>query len=362
MKTEVHPHQEHQANEHQTYGTDKNVILYGVPGTGKTYSSVIYAVAILMNRSVEDFKKAKYSEIYRNFKYYSQNGQIISTAFHQSYGYEEFVEGIRPIITAGEPDRDVSYKHHDGIFKAFCNKAKDNPNENYVFIIDEINRGNISNIFGELVTLIEPSRRIGGIEALEVKLPYSGEYFGVPGNVYIIGTMSTTDRLLAISDTVLRRRFKFVEILPNPELLKDIYVEDPSYNIGAMLKIMNTRITALLDREHVIGHSYFLPLKDNPTINTLADIFRHDIIPLLQEYFYDDYEMIRIVLGDNQKQEVDSKHCFIKKKVVRSSDLGNSDVDHANFIYSINEKAFKSLAAYDHLISAVRTSSQHMRQ
>lgn len=173
-----------------------------------------------------------------------------------------------------------------------------------VLIIDEINRGNISRIFGELITLIEPSKRSGANEELEVTLPYSKKRFKVPSNLYIIGTMNTADRSLAGLDLALRRRFHFFEMPPKPELLDNIIVEgDDGIEVGEMLRFINKRITALLDQDHCIGHAYFMPLHDNPSLNMLADIFEHSILPLLQEYFFEDWQRIRWVLADQNKPD-----------------------------------------------------------
>lgn len=165
----------------------------------------------------------------------------------------------------------------------------------YVFIIDEINRGDVSKVFGELITLLEPNKRKGEKEQITVTLPYSGLKFSVPSNVYVLGTMNTADRSIALMDTALRRRFDFAEVMPNPELLGDLEVE--GVDIAAMLGIMNKRIELLYDREHTLGHAYFMPLRENPTIKVLASIFKSKIIPLLQEYFFDDYAKIGSVLG-----------------------------------------------------------------
>lgn len=218
------------------------------------------------------------------------------------------------------------------------------PNGNYVFIIDEINRGNISKIFGELITLIESTKRIGASEEMQAVLPYSGKQFGVPNNVYIIGTMNTADRSIALLDTALRRRFDFKEMLPDPDVLKGICVEDLS--ISDILRNINKRITVLYDREHTIGHAYFMELKSSPDIDTLGRIFEKTIIPLLQEYFYEDYEKIRLVLGDNKKEDEQTQ--FIAKK---SNDLetlfGSADIDiDETDSYEINKKAFYDIEAY----------------
>jgi 5-methylcytosine-specific restriction protein B len=167
--------------------------------------------------------------------------------------------------------------------------------KNYVLIIDEINRGNVSAIFGELITLLEPDKRLGASEEILLELPYSKkESFGVPPNLYIIGTMNTADRSVEALDTALRRRFVFEEVMPKPELLEKITYN--GFNLKKVLKTMNERIEALLDRNHTIGHSYFIKLKSGDTLGLLS-VFKNSIIPLLQEYFYNDYEKIALVLG-----------------------------------------------------------------
>ena len=215
--------------------------------------------------------------------------------------------------------------------------------DNYVFIIDEINRGNISKIFGELITLIEPSKRLGSREEMTAVLPYSAKPFGVPNNVYIIGTMNTADRSIATIDTALRRRFYFKEMLPNPNVLEDIYVDDVC--ISEMLDLINKRIEVLYDREHTIGHAYFMPLKANPALETLARIFENNIIPLLQEYFYEDYEKIRLVLGDNHKAE--EAQFIVAKANDYAALFGNVDIGlDDGYSYVINKQAFDNIEAY----------------
>jgi 5-methylcytosine-specific restriction protein B len=176
--------------------------------------------------------------------------------------------------------------------------------DNRVLIIDEINRGNISSIFGELITLLEPSKRAGAEEALSVTLPYSKETFQVPNNLYLIGTMNTADRSLALMDTALRRRFDFVEMMPDVELLANLEVK--GIDIKSLLIKMNKRIEVLYDREHILGHAFFIPLlleeDEEKQFKMLQNIFENKILPLLEEYFFEDWEKIRLVLGDGNKE------------------------------------------------------------
>lgn len=496
---------------------DKNVIFYGPPGTGKTYTTAKRAVEICKTESEEEL--TDYTEVMKRYNELKEKNRIEFITFHQSYGYEEFIEGIKPVVSNEDDEsedesennkelktnikieNDVRYDIVDGVFKKFCEAAtkaiiethdnddvspeaiiwkvtvrnkviKDcfdnshvridwnlddndavgfveeikkgdiiittdksrtringiavvtdekghtldkeerdtttrnvkwlatnideniksinkekmlqrrtvarvpnmkvediiklakekNPTalskidikenkEPYVFIIDEINRGNISKIFGELITLIETTKRAGKEECISTKLPYSKEEFTVPDNVYIIGTMNTADRSIALMDTALRRRFKFEEMLPNYDLLKDIFVEDEGIkvNIGAMLKAINKRIEYLYDREHTIGHAVFLELKENNNIDKLENIFKKSVIPLLQEYFYEDYDKIRLILGDNAKDE-DEQFIFaesIKPKDVFEGDTGDIDIPEKKYI--IKYENFRNIMAYKNI-------------
>lgn len=216
--------------------------------------------------------------------------------------------------------------------------------EPYVLVIDEINRGNVSRIFGELITMIEPSKRMGAPEALSVTLPYSKNKFFVPDNVYLIGTMNTADRSLAGLDVALRRRFDFLEMPPRPELLAGLTVE--GIPIEQLLETMNQRIEALLDREHVLGHAYFMSLKDSPTLANLASIFRNKVLPLLQEYFFDDWQRIQWVLNDHRKA-VDA-HRFVQSHSLDMKALFGEDVavsQHRSG-WRINDKAFDAAESY----------------
>jgi 5-methylcytosine-specific restriction protein B len=195
--------------------------------------------------------------------------------------------------------------------KGGASVATDCESDARVLIIDEINRGNISSIFGELITLIEPGKRAGADEALSVTLPYSKETFQVPSNLYMIGTMNTADRSLALMDTALRRRFDFVEMMPDYGEL-DRIGRVKGIDIGKMLSIMNKRIEVLYDREHTLGHAFFMPLKsgdsDDNRFELMQSIFSNKIVPLLEEYFFEDWEKIRLVLGDQNKRP---EHQFI---------------------------------------------------
>lgn len=295
-----------------------NQILYGPPGTGKTYNTVIYAVAICENKNINEVEIEKYDDVLKTYKGYKDNGLIEFITFHQSYGYEEFIQGIKPSVNDKEQ---VVYKIEDGIFKAFCDKAKNNPNQNYVFIIDEINRGNVSKIFGELITLIEESKRISENnpdQGMTVKLPYNSEEFGVPENVYLLGTMNTADRSLVQLDAALRRRFRFIEMMPKYNVLSD---DADGINVQELLKAINKQIREKIDREHQIGHSYFI---DVTTEAQLKETFENEIIPLLQEYFYENYESIKEILGGqdftDEEEKIDLSSFDFKKIYEKTND------------------------------------------
>lgn len=342
---------------------DKNLILYGPPGTGKTYNSAIYAVAICDGKSVD--KLTDYDAVMTRYNELKKAGRISFTTFHQSYGYEEFIEGIKPIID--ENKQDIGYTIEPGVFKKFCDNAKsitrtstgiestviEENTEPYVFIIDEINRGNISKIFGELITLIESTKRAGMSEAASAILPYSGDEFSVPSNVYILGTMNTADRSIALMDTALRRRFQFVEMMPDSDVLRKIRadkVED--LDVAAMLDKINERIEYLYDREHTIGHAFFTDLKDDATLEKLQSIFEKSVIPLLQEYFYEDYQKIQLVLGDNAKSDDSLKFIIDEKVIAKNIFKGNVEdvIDLPEKKYSINSKAFENINSYKEIL------------
>ncbi len=213
--------------------------------------------------------------------------------FHQSYGYEDFIEGIKPIMSGEGEQVQLSYQIQEGVFKEICRRAENDPENRYAIFIDEINRGNVSSIFGELITLIESDKRIGMPNEMRASLPYSKRSFGVPSNVDIYGTMNTADRSVEALDTALRRRFSFVERMPDSSLLSDQVIDN--IQLKELLDVINERIEALVDRDHTIGHAYFMNVKD---MKDLRATFKDKIIPLLQEYFYGDYGKIGLVLGE----------------------------------------------------------------
>lgn len=265
-----------------------NKILFGPPGTGKTYQTMSRSVAICDGESqVGEALGNRYNELI-------DEGRIAFVTFHQSYGYEEFVEGIRP----HEQDGKVVYNVEDGVVKRMAEFSRDAVSDdgvplNCVLIIDEINRANISKVLGELITLLEEDKREGAENALSVKLPYSQDSFALPANLHILGTMNTADRSIALLDTALRRRFEFDEISPNSELLETA-AERIGVDLPKVLDAINQRLEYLVDRDHLIGHAWLIKAKDRAELD---DTMRHKIIPLIAEYFYDDWNKVQAVLG-----------------------------------------------------------------
>ncbi|BBV76761.1 hypothetical protein STW0522RAO56_28150 [Raoultella planticola] len=245
-------------------------------------------------------------------------------------------------------------KQHIPLPASFHEASNVRERQNYILIIDEVNRGNISRIFGELITLLEPDKRQGGSDERTVTLPYSKELFTVPDNLYVIGTMNTADKSLAQLDLALRRRFEFVELMPQPDLLSDISVF--GVNVGELLTVMNQRIEVLLDRDHTLGHAYFWPLKNTKSEDEksklAAEIFAKRIIPLLQEYFFADWERIGWVLNDSEKAP---ENRFIQTGNIECAIEGLFPESIASQLndrrYRINQSAFSNAAAYQGIIS-----------
>ncbi|TPG61970.1 McrB family protein [Ewingella americana] len=267
--------------------------------------------------------------LYAELKHGPKSAEAIQrfavVTFHQSYGYEEFIEGIR---ARSDESGNISYPIEPGIFMRLCQRANADPAHRHAIFIDEINRGNISKIFGELISLIEVDKRAGMSNAMSLQLSYSGEQFSVPANVDIIGAMNTADRSLALMDTALRRRFDFVEMMPDLSLLSGIKVK--GIELESLLEKLNSRIEALYDREHTLGHAFFMPVKnaidagdEEAAFKQLKIAFQKKIIPLLQEYFFDDWNKIRLVLADNQKQD-DSLQFVIEKTDDLDTLFGNN--------------------------------------
>lgn len=473
-----------------------NQILYGPPGTGKTYNTIDKALEILCKRGEIDFIPQERDEKKVLFDKFIEQGQISFVTFHQSYGYEDFVEGIKPRLSGENDESQISkkmeYEIKDGIFKSMCKKANENYEKSqkdssevkreielddlleqyatymedelkegkepkfeskewtskmkiqgvhrlqngdfssimigtnkdsgvmqrltqkvikrdyekfksgeikdwndikpsyeskshrhgnagyyftlyesiaefekehykpstiptlestfdnrlkpYILIIDEINRGNISKILGELITLLEPSKRKGESEALEVKLPYSQEPFSVPNNLYIIGTMNTADRSIALLDTALRRRFEFIEMMPDSSRLS---TDCDGVDLQRLLESINNRIEFLLDRERTIGHAFLIDVKN---LSDLKAVFKNKILPLLQEYFYDDYAKINAVLNNNGMLEsktinnMKSLDEFVdsEKKIWKITDSSNWDIKTFQTIYSSKDSNIES--------------------
>ena len=343
-----------------------NTILYGPPGTGKTWHTVTRTVAIIEGRGTSEVEKENRKKVKRQFEEYRDSGHIEMVTFHQNATYEDFIEGIRPVLTEtdqaqakdqtsangqaspepGSPG-DIQYEMRPGVFRRIAERAQKHPDQRYVLVIDEINRGNIARIFGELITLIEDTKRQGKDDEARVTLPGSQDEFSVPSNLYILGTMNTADRSIALLDTALRRRFTFEEMMPDPSHKKVNKIVD-NVDYGKLLKAINRRIAVLLDRDHQIGHTYFLGVK---TTQALAKAFQHSIVPLLQEYFYDDWEKIQAVLNDNG---------FVKHTSPPNELVQANLTDENQKIYNLlprNDKQWTNPAAYQIIYGKAASSS-----
>ena len=311
-----------------------NTILYGPPGTGKTYSTTKRCVEICNGTRDRSDK-----QIREEFESLVQAERIQFVTFHQSYSYEEFVEGLRPKTESGAGFRLVP---KDGMLKRIAKLARENPEYRYVLVVDEINRANISKVLGELITILEEDKREGMANKVTVTLPYSGEKFSLPRNLHILGTMNTADRSIALLDTALRRRFEFEEMMPEPDLLNDAQ-ESTGVNLPDVLRTVNARIEYLKDRDHLIGHAWLMKAKDR---EDLDQIMRNNIIPLIAEYFHDDWQNVRAILGGTDD--------FVTRKKL-SVPPGLEAAYENRYSWKINEIFRKD--AYANLISGKKSDS-----
>ena len=264
------------------------VILYGPPGTGKTFRAleVVHEMA-----ARQAFRKpfARLNDLERERVAGGEKSLVRICTFHPGWGYEDFMEGLRPKTNEGR----MVFEPRDGIFKCLCADAAESPNDNFFLVIDEINRGDLPRIFGELITTIEFDKR-----EQKIRLPVTGTFFAVPRNVFLIGTMNTADRSVSLLDTALRRRFGFVELMPDSKLLRGRKVG--GLLLSAWLDALNMRIRKNLKRDArnlQIGHAYLMPAQQIISMADLGRVLREDIIPLLEEYCYDDFQMLKDILG-----------------------------------------------------------------
>lgn len=298
-----------------------------------------------------------HTELMRGPQSTNEIKRYATTTFHQSYGYEEFIEGLR---AATDDEGNINYSVEPGEFLKLCRRAEHDPLHQYAMFIDEINRGNISKIFGELISLVEVEKRAGGQHPMTIHLAYSGKPFSVPSNVDIIGTMNTADRSLALMDTALRRRFDFIEMMPDSSLFSGHDCIDigngNNLSLGKLLDKLNQRIEVLYDREHMLGHAFFYPtyqaVKNGDhagALLALKEAFKSKVIPLLQEYFYEDWHKIRLVLGDNQKLNVSGKEVdglqFVQQRPIDFKILFGNDYDPDQF--GVNQNRYE-LAEQEH--------------
>ena len=304
-----------------------NTILYGPPGTGKTYATAQRCVEICdrEDRSGKGVRE-RYEELVKERR-------VEFVTFHQSYGYEEFVEGLRPETSEGAGFRLVT---KDGVLKRIAERARSSEaGLPYVLVIDEINRANVSKVLGELVTLLEEDKR----EKVAVTLPYSGKRFTLPANLHILGTMNTADRSIALLDTALRRRFEFEELPPDPDLLKEV----DGIDLPAVLRNINKRLEYLIDRDHLIGHAWFMGAENRKAVDR---VMRHKIIPLIAEYFHDDWNKVGTVLGGG----------FVSRKRLDPPPGLDDDTGEERYRWTVLDRF--AADAYDRLISGVAMDAE----
>ena len=304
-----------------------NTILYGPPGTGKTYATFQRCVKICDGKAPVHDRKATQSR----YKKLVKEGRVEFVTFHQSYGYEEFVEGLRP-----DPDGEhLRLLPVDGVLKRIAERARKRPELPYVLVIDEINRANVSKVLGELITLLEKDKREGNEVEVAVTLPHSGKRFTLPSKLYILGTMNTADRSIALIDTALRRRFRFEEVPPEKELLGTV----DGIDLQVILETINDRLEYLIDRDHLIGHAWLMGVKSRADLD---EVMRHKIIPLIAEYFYEDWGKVQAVLGG-------TGHFVVGRALKRPPGLGDEEAHETRRSWEI-QKEFAE-GAYESLVS-----------
>lgn len=287
----------------------RNLILYGPPGTGKTHRLQTIFMPTYQNRGSDEAASRRFEFV----------------TFHQSYSYEDFVEGIRPVVGPGGT---VTYEVRPGVFRRICGRAKADPGRRYAIFIDEINRANVAKVFGELITLLEADKRAtydrAGrlLSGLEATLPYSGEAFGVPANLDVVATMNTADRSIALLDVALRRRFEFEELVPTPGAIAgadgDGTIPDgegDEINLRRLLEAINRRVAHLAHRDQAVGHACLVRVRD---FQGLRRVLAREVVPLLQELFYDDWRRVRLVLADHAAPP---EHQLVRAKAVPAAEL-----------------------------------------
>lgn len=296
-----------------------NTILFGPPGTGKTWGTRRLAVSICGPMGIGP------AEIFDRYVELVEAERVWFVTFHPSFAYEDFVEGIRPEVRA---DGQLEYAPTSGVFKRACEVARQAPNQPFVFIIDEINRANVARTFGELITLLEPDKREGGADQRSTVLPYTRVRFTIPANLHLIGTMNTADRSIATLDLALRRRFEFREVAPDVAIVEEAVGVVDGIDVAAVMRLLNRRIEFLLDRDHLIGHAYFLSVD---SLEGLGEVLRDRIVPLVREYFHDDWTRVAAVLGCafDEAGETANSHPIVRAHQVTSEDLFGPDFgDH----------------------------------
>ncbi len=315
----------------QERGQVLNTILCGPPGTGKTFATAERCVRICDGTATQADSRIRerYSELI-------DAGRVEFVTFHQSYGYEEFIEGYRPAGTSGTGGG-LQLKLVPGVLRRLAGRAKDAPDSEHVLVIDEINRANISKVMGELITLLEEDKREGARNEVKVTLAYSGDAFTLPANLHILGTMNTADRSIALLDTALRRRFQFEEVSPDPGLLTAAS-KRTGVDLRRVLRTMNERLEYLADRDHLLGHAWFMGTNSREDVDA---VMRHKIIPLLAEYFYDDWSKVQAVLGGTDD--------FVKKQTLPTPPGVGSELEEDRYRWTVQAEPFAD-DAYERLV------------